>query len=85
MATCDVFQFPFSTHVVQVVYLTLCNFFLQIFCFRYDTENKDKVAKSLSFMPGFIATAIYKDDKDGDKEEENEEEEEDPCFLASCP
>ena len=28
MATCDVFQFPFSAHVVQVVYLTLCNFFL---------------------------------------------------------
>ena len=36
-------------------------------------------------MPGFIATAIYKDDKDGDKEEENEEEEEDPFFMASCP
>ena len=36
-------------------------------------------------MPGFIATAIYKDDKDDDKEEEEEEEDEDPFFLASHP
>ena len=42
MATCDVFQFPFSTHVVQVGYLTLCNFFLQVFCFRDDTKNKER-------------------------------------------
>ena len=43
--------------------------------------QKDKVAKSLAFMPGFIAAKIYTDNRnDNDKDEE-----EDPCFLEPWP
>ena len=42
--------------------------------------QKDKVAKSLAFMPGFIAAKIYTDNENDD-DDDDEDEEEDPCFL----
>ena len=45
--------------------------------------QKDKVAKSLAFMPGFIAAKIYADNDNGDDEDKDEEE--DPCFLEPWP
>ena len=39
--------------------------------------KKDKVAKTLAFIPGFIAAKIYADSDD--------EEDEDPFFLQSRP
>ena len=46
--------------------------------------QKDRVAKSLAFMPGFIAAKIYRENEN-DNDEEDKEEEEDPFFLASWP
>ena len=45
--------------------------------------QKDRVAKSLMFMPGFIAAKIYRDNENDN--DEDEEQEEDPFFLASWP
>ena len=41
--------------------------------------QKDKVAKSLAFVPGFIAAKIYADNN------KDEDEDEDPCFLEPQP
>ena len=45
--------------------------------------QKDKVSKSLAFMPGFIAAKIYTDNENDDNEDEDKEE--DPCFLEPQP
>ena len=45
--------------------------------------QKDKVAKSLAFMPGFIAAKIYADNENDDDKDEDEEE--DPCFFELWP
>ena len=45
--------------------------------------QKDKVAKLLAFMSGFITAKIYVDnDNDDDKDEDKDE---DPCFLEPWP
>ena len=46
--------------------------------------KKDKVAKTLAFMPGFIMAKIYTDSDDDDNDEDDEEDE-DPFFLQSRP
>ena len=46
--------------------------------------KKDKVTKTLAFMPGFIVAKIYADNDDDD-DDEDDEEDEDPLFLQSRP
>ena len=46
--------------------------------------KKDRVAKTLAFMPGFIMAKIYSDNDD-DNDDEDDEEDEDPSFLKSRP
>ena len=46
--------------------------------------KKDKVAKTLAFMLGFIVAKIYGDNDDDDNNEDDEEDE-DPFFLKSRP
>ena len=47
--------------------------------------NKDKVVKTLAFMPGVIAAKIYWDDDDDDADDEEEDEDEDHFFLEPHP
>ena len=47
--------------------------------------KKDKVAKTLAFMPGFITAKIYAENDDDDDDDEDDEEDEDPFFLQSRP
>ena len=46
--------------------------------------KKDKVTKTLAFMPGFIAAKIYADNDDDDNDKDDEEDE-DPFFMQSRP